>query len=256
MHLLFATSIVPDGALASGYEIANAAIIDALRRAGARVTVLGFTWPGKPPSDPENTIVLGEVDVRTDSASPCRASSPGWRARSRRGLTFASAKLRVVSRRDVRAGDRRAPGRSTAMSSIRVQLAGAFESIFRRPALDLRRAQCRAPLGRRERRGRATAPSSACCSAARRGCSKTWKSGSAAMRASSSRWPKKTAPRSASPPTTARWRCRWSRALGACRRHGTRRDRLRRGADRHLDLAAEPHRPRLVPGQGGAASAP
>ncbi|MBN9550641.1 MAG: glycosyl transferase, partial [Alphaproteobacteria bacterium] len=49
MHLLFATSIVPDGALASGYEIANAAIIDALRRAGVRVTVIGFIWPGKAP---------------------------------------------------------------------------------------------------------------------------------------------------------------------------------------------------------------
>ena len=40
MHLLFATSIVPDGALASGYEIANGAIIEALRRAGVRVTVI------------------------------------------------------------------------------------------------------------------------------------------------------------------------------------------------------------------------
>ncbi|TIS30401.1 MAG: glycosyl transferase, partial [Mesorhizobium sp.] len=69
MHLLFATSIVPDGALASGYEIANAAIIAALRRAGARVTVIGFTWPGKPASDPQNTIVLGAVDVRTETAS-------------------------------------------------------------------------------------------------------------------------------------------------------------------------------------------
>ncbi len=67
MHLLFATSIVPDGALASGYEIANAAIIDALRRAGAKVTVLGFTWPGKTAADPDNTIVLGSVDVRTDA---------------------------------------------------------------------------------------------------------------------------------------------------------------------------------------------
>ena len=37
MHLVFATSIVPDGAAGSGYEIANAAVIDALRRAGARV---------------------------------------------------------------------------------------------------------------------------------------------------------------------------------------------------------------------------
>ena len=52
MHLVFATSIVPDGAPATGYEIANAAIIDALRRAGIRVTVLGFTWPGKAPADP------------------------------------------------------------------------------------------------------------------------------------------------------------------------------------------------------------
>jgi UDP-N-acetylmuramate dehydrogenase len=41
MHLVFATSIVPQGAPATGYEIANAAIIDALRRAGVRVTVLG-----------------------------------------------------------------------------------------------------------------------------------------------------------------------------------------------------------------------
>ena len=67
MHLLFATSIVPDGALASGYEIANAAIIAALRRAGARVTVIGFTWPGKAAADPENTMVItlkdGDVTV-------------------------------------------------------------------------------------------------------------------------------------------------------------------------------------------------
>ena len=47
MNLLFATSIVPDGGLSSGYEIANAVIVDALRRAGAHVTVLGFVWPGK-----------------------------------------------------------------------------------------------------------------------------------------------------------------------------------------------------------------
>ncbi|TGV51027.1 glycosyl transferase, partial [Mesorhizobium sp. M00.F.Ca.ET.149.01.1.1] len=55
MHLLFATSIVPDGALASGYEIANAAIIDALRRAGARVTVIGVSRRGKPATDPQRT---------------------------------------------------------------------------------------------------------------------------------------------------------------------------------------------------------
>src|SRR6185503_20531288 len=100
MHLLFATSIVPDGALASGYEIANAAIIAALQRAGARVTVIGFTWPGKPAADPENTIVLGAVDVRTESASPLQKLA--WVVRAvLSGLTFASVKLRVVSDAEV-----------------------------------------------------------------------------------------------------------------------------------------------------------
>ena len=59
MHLLFVTSLVPDGHATSGYEIANQAIIDGLRRIGVKVTVIGFTWPGKTASDPENTIVLG-----------------------------------------------------------------------------------------------------------------------------------------------------------------------------------------------------
>ena len=80
MHLVFATSIVPDGAPATGYEIANAAIIDAFRRAGIRVTVLGFTWPGKAPLDSEQTVVLGSLDVRTDSASAVQKLA--WLARA------------------------------------------------------------------------------------------------------------------------------------------------------------------------------
>ena len=59
---------------------ANAAIIDALRRAGVHVTVLGFAWPGEPPSDPEGTVVLGEVDVRTDTASA--AQKLAWMAKA------------------------------------------------------------------------------------------------------------------------------------------------------------------------------
>ncbi|CAN7328625.1 glycosyltransferase family 4 protein [Mesorhizobium sp. LjNodule214] len=128
MHLLFATSIVPDGALASGYEIANAAIIAALRRAGARVTVIGFTWPGEPAADPENTIVLGAVDVRTESASPLQKLA--WVARAvLSGLTFASVKLRVVSDAEVRAAVERAgPFDGYVLNSV--QFAGAFEKLF------------------------------------------------------------------------------------------------------------------------------
>ncbi|RWO94547.1 MAG: glycosyltransferase [Mesorhizobium sp.] len=128
MHLLFATSIVPDGALASGYEIANAAIIAALRRAGARVTVIGFTWPGKPASDPQSTIVLGAVDVRTESASSLQKLA--WVAKAMlSGLTFASVKLRVVTDSEVHAAVERAgPFDGFVLNSV--QFAGAFESLF------------------------------------------------------------------------------------------------------------------------------
>lgn len=128
MHLLFATSIVPDGALASGYEIANAAIIDALRRAGARVTVIGFTWPGKAAIDPQNTVVLGSVNVSTEGAS--------WRKKLRwvvkaiaSGRTFASVKLRILPDEEIRAAMRKAgPFDGYVMNSV--QFAGAFERLF------------------------------------------------------------------------------------------------------------------------------
>ncbi|TPJ42093.1 glycosyltransferase family 4 protein [Mesorhizobium sp. B2-7-1] len=128
MHLLFATSIVPDGALASGYEIANAAIIDALRRAGVRVTVIGFIWPGKAPSDPQNTIVLDAVEVRTESASPLQKLA--WLGKAvLSGLTFSSVKLRVVPDAELRAAIERA-GSFDGYVLNSVQFAGAFEKVF------------------------------------------------------------------------------------------------------------------------------
>ncbi|ESY84294.1 glycosyl transferase [Mesorhizobium sp. LNHC220B00] len=134
MHLLFATSIVPDGALSSGYEIANAAIIAALRRAGARVTVIGFTWPGKAAADPENTVVLGAVDVRTESASPLQKLA--WVGKAIfSGLTFASVKLSAVSGHDVQAAlERAGPFDGYVLNSV--QFAGAFERVFEdRPSI-------------------------------------------------------------------------------------------------------------------------
>lgn len=128
MHLVFATSIVPHRAPTSGYEIANAAIIDALRRAGVRVTVMGFTWPGEAPADPANTVVLGSVDVRTDSASTLRKLA--WSGRAIvEGLTFSSVKLRVAGPDKVRAALRAMePFDGYILNSV--QLAGAFERVF------------------------------------------------------------------------------------------------------------------------------
>lgn len=128
MHLLFATSIVPDGALTSGYEIANAAIIDALRRAGVRVTVLGFTWPGKAAADPQSTVVLGSVDVRTENASSVRKVE--WLGKALlSGLTFSSVKLRIVDNDRLRTAIA-AAGPVDAYVLNSVQFAGAFEGLF------------------------------------------------------------------------------------------------------------------------------
>ena len=128
MHLVFATSIVPDGEQSTGYEIANAAIIGALRRAGIRVTILGFTWPGKRPADPENTVVLGSVDVQTDSAPLGRKLT--WLAKAVcAGLTFSSVKVRVVSPGTVRSA-LAAIGHVDGYVLNSVQFAAAFEEVF------------------------------------------------------------------------------------------------------------------------------
>jgi len=134
MHLVFATSIVPAGQPATGYEIANAAIIDALRRAGVRVTVLGFIWPGATASEPESTLVLGEVDVRTDNASGSQKAAWLLKAMSA-GLTFSSIKLRAVTPEAVTAA-LATIGPFDGFVVNAVQLAGAFEQVFaRKPSI-------------------------------------------------------------------------------------------------------------------------
>ncbi|PSH70907.1 glycosyl transferase [Phyllobacterium brassicacearum] len=128
MHLLFVTSLVPDGKPTTGYEIANKAIIDGLVRAGARVTVLGFTWPGSTALDPDNTIVLGEVDVRNDTAN--LSQKLRWLGKAfLAGLTVSSVKLRIISKDTLRAVVASA-GPFDAYVLNGVPLAGAFEGCF------------------------------------------------------------------------------------------------------------------------------
>ncbi len=130
MHLVFATSLVPCGAPETGYEIANAAVLDALERAGVRVSILGFVWPGKQALEPERTVVLDAVDVTTDGASTGQKLS--WLATAmRKRLTFASAKLRSVTPATVEA----ALGKLGPIDGIilnSVQFAGAFEKLLTR----------------------------------------------------------------------------------------------------------------------------
>ncbi|WP_173934879.1 glycosyltransferase family 4 protein [Chelativorans sp. Marseille-P2723] len=128
MHLVFATSILPGGRMDTGYEIANAAVLGALKRAGARVTVMGFAGPGEEPPDPKNTVVLGHVEVTTDGAPAARKLR--WLADALRfGLTFSSAKLRIITPEEVRKAFLAiGPVDGVILNSI--QFAGAFGQVF------------------------------------------------------------------------------------------------------------------------------
>ena len=128
MHLIFASSLVPCGAPESGFDIANHAIVGAMRRAGVRVTHFGFKWPGAELADPENTVCLGEIDPKTDSASTLQKVK--WLATAvKEQLTYSSAKLRVMSEADFAA----ALGSIADVDGIvlnGVPLAGAFEKVL------------------------------------------------------------------------------------------------------------------------------
>lgn len=98
LRLLFVTSLIPGKNPSTGYELANAAVLDGLARAGCEVTIIGCTWPGQPIERRPNTFVLDEVEVRTEKAGL-------WRKLYWLGLSFllrspmTCAKLRAIPRR-------------------------------------------------------------------------------------------------------------------------------------------------------------
>ena len=128
MHLVFVTSLVPGTEPTTGYEIANQSIVNALRRNGVKVTSLGFNWAGKGAKNSEDAIILGEVDVRSESAGA--GDKVNWVAKAFASqLTISSAKLRIVSAADIRAALARL-GSFDGYVINGVTLAGAFPSLF------------------------------------------------------------------------------------------------------------------------------
>lgn len=128
MHLIFATSMVPDGEPKSGYEIANAAILGAFARAGCRISIVGFAWEGRKSALPENAVVLGALDPRTQGAG--LSEKFRWLATAfASGLTFSSAKMRLVSQREVQSAIEKL-GAYDGVIFNSVQFAGAFRHVF------------------------------------------------------------------------------------------------------------------------------
>lgn len=94
VRLLFLTSLVPGDAPTTGFEIANRAIVEALRLSGAEVVVAGYARPGEGVSRP-GEILLGELAVENGEAGPVQKAR--WLVRSlAHGLPVMAAKLKIL----------------------------------------------------------------------------------------------------------------------------------------------------------------
>ncbi len=129
MRLAFLTSLIPVARPDTGFEIANAAILSALRAAGHEVTAIGFLRPGEVPAEPEQAVVIAEADI--ENAVVPTAQKLRWLAAAvRLGLPVACAKLRLAGAgRLVEAV--RAHGPFDALILNSVMLPGAFPELLR-----------------------------------------------------------------------------------------------------------------------------
>ena len=94
MHLLFISSLLPAEAPASGFEIANGAIIEEYRRQGVRLSFAGFRRPDAAPPR-EGEIALGEIPI--ENAAVGRGKKAAWLGKALvHGLPVSAAKLAVL----------------------------------------------------------------------------------------------------------------------------------------------------------------
>ncbi|MAU95257.1 MAG: glycosyl transferase [Fulvimarina sp.] len=97
MHLLFLSSLLPDGVATTGFEIANAAIAAAYRRQGVRLTIAGFRREGARPAQ-EGEIDLGTIVIENAAAS-ARQKAIWLMGAVMSGRPVAAEKLARLSRR-------------------------------------------------------------------------------------------------------------------------------------------------------------
>lgn len=97
MRLAFITSLIPVARPDTGFEIANAAIVDALRGAGHEVVCFGFLRPGEAPADPAGAVVIASLDIENAAVPASRKLA--WLGRALiAGLPVACAKLRMAGK--------------------------------------------------------------------------------------------------------------------------------------------------------------
>jgi hypothetical protein len=128
LRLAFLTSLIPVAAPDTGFEIANAAILTALREAGHEVTAVGFLRPGEAPADPGNAVVIDAVEIENATVPASRKLQ--WIGQAlARGLPIACAKLRLAGEgRLVEAVRANGPFDAIVLNSV--MLPGAFPELL------------------------------------------------------------------------------------------------------------------------------
>jgi len=128
VRLAFLTALIPVEKPDTGFEIANAAILSALRAAGHEVRAFGFLRPGETPADPAGSVVIDHVAI--ENAEVGRRAKLRWLAKAlASGLPVACAKLRLAG--EGRLVDAvRAQGPFDALILNSVMLPGAFPELL------------------------------------------------------------------------------------------------------------------------------
>ena len=128
MHLVFISSLVPVANPASGYDIANRVIVDAIRLLGHRVSVIGFLQPGHEPAQPDQARLLGRLEVTNARVGKWQKAL--WlKDAFVHGEPVSVAKMHAVTPADIRSAlAGLAPVEGLVLNSV--QLPGAFRDVF------------------------------------------------------------------------------------------------------------------------------
>ncbi len=129
MHLVLVSSLVPVANPASGFDIANRAVLDGLRALGHRVSVIGFLQPGRTPAPDCDMHLLGELEVTNAKVGALQKLK--WLSTAFLNRTsVSSGKMLTVSASRVQAIlDTLSPFDGLVLNSV--QLPAAFAQVFR-----------------------------------------------------------------------------------------------------------------------------
>jgi glycosyltransferase involved in cell wall biosynthesis len=127
MRLAFITPLLPTATPDTGFEIANACVLEALKAEGADVTLFGFLRADESLPPPDNAVVLDRIVI--ENAVAGRTQKLRWVSESlRRGLPVIATKLALYGEDNLLARLREhGPFNAIIINSAAV--AGAFPSL-------------------------------------------------------------------------------------------------------------------------------